>query len=255
MSNIDQHSCSPVQTQRGLTLVEILVALMISAFLIAGVIQLFIGSKQTYRGHDALSRIQENGRFVMDKMASDIRMAGYELPSSIPPPPPCTSFPAVPTTPPITPLTIPNSSSIQVQWFDPRPLPNTPLPNGCDPNPHPASRCNPASGVCFRNYSVICNGGGVPPCTGGGDNDFGDLILSSETSGGNQELIEGVANMRITNRVDSVRIDLLLVSMNRFLATQSQTVTFPPDNTGVPYTAPDNRLVQIFSTTVAIRNR
>ena len=250
MSNIDQHYRSPVQTQRGLTLVEILVALMISAFLIAGVIQLFIGSKQTYRGHDALSRIQENGRFVMDRMASDIRMSGYELPSSIPPPPPCTSFPAVPTTPPITPLTIPNSSSIQVQWFDPNPL-----PAGCDStNPSPASRCNPASGVCFRNYSVICNAGGVPPCTGGGDKDFGDLILNSETSGGNQELIEGIVDMRITNRVDSVRVDLLLVSMDRFLATQPQTVTFPPDNTGVPYTAPDNRLVQIFSTTVAIRN-
>jgi type IV pilus assembly protein PilW len=63
--------------QYGLSLVELLVALTISLFLIAGVIQLFIGSKQTYRFHESLSRIQENGRFALDALSRDIRMAGH----------------------------------------------------------------------------------------------------------------------------------------------------------------------------------
>ena len=63
--------------QRGLSLIEILVSLMISLFLIAGVIQLFISSKQTYRSYDALSRLQENGRFALEAMSRDVRMAGF----------------------------------------------------------------------------------------------------------------------------------------------------------------------------------
>lgn len=62
--------------QTGLTLVEILVALAISMLLLAGVTQLFVSSKQTYRANDALSQIQESGRFALDMLARDIRMAG-----------------------------------------------------------------------------------------------------------------------------------------------------------------------------------
>lgn len=65
------------RSQRGLSLVEIMVALVLSLILTAGVIQLFVGSKQTYRFHEGLSRIQENGRFALDLLAKDIRSAGY----------------------------------------------------------------------------------------------------------------------------------------------------------------------------------
>lgn len=223
MSNFYQHSSLFAHTQRGLTLVEILVALTISAFLIAGVIQLFVGSKQTYRGQDALSRIQENGRFALDTMARDIRMAGYAPFNT------ATLGPPVVTTNPV---------QVRVRWND---LGTGPL------------QCNPAdgSGICDRTYSVSCRGGETPPCTG---INMGDLMLQHELIGGSQSLIEGVADMRITSLANSVRIDLLLVSMDRFVATQDQTVIFPPGS-GISYTAPDRRLVQIFSTTVAVRNR
>ncbi len=242
MSNFYQHSSPCAHTQRGLTLVEILVALMISAFLIAGVIQLFIGSKQTYRGHDALSRIQENGRFALDSMARDIRMAGY---APFDPERPATLGPPVVSSNPV---------QIRVRWRDP----------GTGP-----LQCNPAdgSGICDRTYSMVCRGGETPPCTG---INMGDLMLRHELIGGNQSFIEGVADMQITcvgnnppctprgecpAGVCSVTIDLLLVSLDRFIATESQTVTFPPGaNPANNYTAPDRRLVQVFSTTVAIRN-
>lgn len=67
----------PRGVQSGLTLVEIMVAIVISLILTAGIIQLFLGTSQTYRFQEALSRIQENGRFAMEVMSRDIRMAGY----------------------------------------------------------------------------------------------------------------------------------------------------------------------------------
>lgn len=63
--------------QRGLTIVEILVALLVSLILIAGVIQIFVGTRQTYRFQDALSRVQENGRFAMETISRDARQAGF----------------------------------------------------------------------------------------------------------------------------------------------------------------------------------
>lgn len=62
--------------QNGVSLVEIMIAMVIGLILTAGIIQLFMGSKQTYRFHDALSRVQENARFAIDALNYDIRMAG-----------------------------------------------------------------------------------------------------------------------------------------------------------------------------------
>jgi type IV pilus assembly protein PilW len=54
--------------------------------------------------------------------------------------------------------------------------------------------------------------------------------------------------------VCSVRIDLLLASLEDNLVTIPQTIVFPAD-TGITITATDRRLYQGFSTTVGIRNR
>ncbi len=66
-----------LRRQKGLTLVEIMVALLIGLFLSAGMVQLFITSKSVYRTQEALSRIQENGRFVIGILARDLRMSGF----------------------------------------------------------------------------------------------------------------------------------------------------------------------------------
>ncbi|MEE9358350.1 MAG: hypothetical protein V3U62_08730, partial [Sedimenticolaceae bacterium] len=63
--------------QVGAGLVEIMVAIAIGLFLVAGIGQIFVSSKQTYRVTEASSRLQENGRFAMIIMAEDIRMAGF----------------------------------------------------------------------------------------------------------------------------------------------------------------------------------
>lgn len=63
--------------ERGMTLIEILVAMLIGAALLAGVISIFVNSKQTYRTQEAMSRLQENARFAMDFLARDIRVADF----------------------------------------------------------------------------------------------------------------------------------------------------------------------------------
>ena len=63
--------------QCGMSLVEVLVALVISLFLIAGIIQVYIADKSSYTFSESISRIQENGRFALDTMTQDLRMAGF----------------------------------------------------------------------------------------------------------------------------------------------------------------------------------
>ena len=65
------------RTQSGLSLVEILVALVISLFLLGGIVQVFLGNKTAYRFSDASARVQENGRFALDALATDLRGAGF----------------------------------------------------------------------------------------------------------------------------------------------------------------------------------
>lgn len=61
----------------GLALVEIMIALALGLMVIAALGQLYSGSRQSYRLSDALTRLDENGRFAVDFLANDIRMAGY----------------------------------------------------------------------------------------------------------------------------------------------------------------------------------
>ncbi len=63
--------------QTGMTLIEIMIALLIGAFLLGGVLQIFINTKQTNIMQENISRLQENGRFAMEFLSRDIRMAGY----------------------------------------------------------------------------------------------------------------------------------------------------------------------------------
>lgn len=76
MSKRMQHVQSRQRT-RGLTLIEVLVALALGLVLIAGATNLFIGSSQTFRVNESLSRMQEEARFALNRMQADVRGAGY----------------------------------------------------------------------------------------------------------------------------------------------------------------------------------
>lgn len=63
---------------KGFTIVEIMIAMTMGTFLMAGLIQVFQGSKKSYSLTEELSRLQENGRYAMDILARDMRMIGYQ---------------------------------------------------------------------------------------------------------------------------------------------------------------------------------
>lgn len=67
----------PIEKQGGLSLVELMVALVLGLLLSAGVVTIFITAKQDYQLQDAVSQVQENGRFGLEFLARDIRMAGF----------------------------------------------------------------------------------------------------------------------------------------------------------------------------------
>ncbi len=58
----------------GFSLIEMMVAIVIGMLLTAGIITLFAGTSRTNRVQDALARLQENGRYAMTRIDSDIRM-------------------------------------------------------------------------------------------------------------------------------------------------------------------------------------
>ena len=61
--------------QMGISLVEVLVALVISVFLLGGIVQVYMGNQTTFKFTNALAEIQENGRFALDSMSQDLRLA------------------------------------------------------------------------------------------------------------------------------------------------------------------------------------
>ncbi|WP_371233251.1 PilW family protein [Pseudomonas sp. QE6] len=65
-------------SQSGLSLVELMIAMLLGLLLIGGVLQVFLSSKQTFSSNTALSRVQENGRFAMTILTYDLRNAGYK---------------------------------------------------------------------------------------------------------------------------------------------------------------------------------
>lgn len=61
--------------QLGLTLIEVMIAITISLIMLAGVIQLFVSNKQSYRIQEGINSLQENGRFALQFVSSSLRMA------------------------------------------------------------------------------------------------------------------------------------------------------------------------------------
>lgn len=66
------------ETQRGVTIIELMIGLALGTFLLAGVIQIYVSSNQTYRANEALSRVQESGRFALDFIMPELRQAGFK---------------------------------------------------------------------------------------------------------------------------------------------------------------------------------
>ncbi len=254
-------NCSRIaSTQRGFTLVELMVAMTIGLFISAGVISLFVETKQSYRANDGMARVQENGRFAIEYLSRDVRQAGFrDIFGTIPPTWPATDsiqgWPGANTAPSAASLTsyTANTDVFRIQY-------DVPTPNSL---------------VTHTNTYYIAPGTSGEPGLQQRRVRVVTTATTTATTTTTAELVEGVYDMQIRYGLDTngdsqldsyastvtnwsqvvaVRIDLLLGSSENNLAEASMSLPFER-NDGTFFTATDRRIYQMFSTTIALRNR
>jgi len=63
--------------QKGVTLIELMIALALSMFVLLAVTTVYISTKRTYNYQETIVQLQENARYAITTLASDLREAGY----------------------------------------------------------------------------------------------------------------------------------------------------------------------------------
>lgn len=63
---------------KGLTLIELLIGLVICAMVVAGIYRLFVAQSRAYTVQDQVVEVQQNIRSAMEVMLRDLRMTAYD---------------------------------------------------------------------------------------------------------------------------------------------------------------------------------
>ena len=197
--------------QHGFTLIELMIAMLIGVFLMTGVIQIFISAKQAYRLQENLSRLQENGRFAMDMITKDIRMAGYVAYACLPVTTPPSAFAAADTTwcsnstgnkNCIGSTTVTNGNTVNTirtdvirsyQWSN-LVVANPPTAASCPPTAPPAVL--PATTTNQSEISYFIRGDDS-------NSKMPALFRFDSISGSSQERVEGIERMQILYGIDT----------------------------------------------------
>lgn len=66
-----------MRQQRGFSIVELMVSILIGLIILAGVVQVVITSKTSFIGQEEMSFIQENARYAVNVIGKDIQNAGH----------------------------------------------------------------------------------------------------------------------------------------------------------------------------------
>ena len=77
MTKQKKHQLKPSKNQLGVTLIELMVAMAVSSVIMLGISNIYLSTKKSYVVHDEFSRIQENGRYSMETLSTNIRNAGF----------------------------------------------------------------------------------------------------------------------------------------------------------------------------------
>jgi prepilin-type N-terminal cleavage/methylation domain-containing protein len=63
--------------QTGFTLTELMIAMVLGVILAGGVVNLFVVGQRSFRMDENVARMQDEGRFAINELMKDLRMAGY----------------------------------------------------------------------------------------------------------------------------------------------------------------------------------
>ncbi|MDG4559696.1 MAG: PilW family protein [Candidatus Competibacter sp.] len=278
--------------QGGFTLVEIMVALVLGLLVVNAVIQVFLGTQQSGRIQQAASRMQEDGRLVVDLMTRYIRLAGYVTnpwdkgDTAWAPARGERGFPA--SAPFAQGQVVSGGSnningmdSIRIRYQGSGGDPN----NAAIPGDGSITTCLGAAAAVNTLVDVTLSLTANDPADGR------SLQCTDNNTGDTQPLVAGLEGMQIWygvsqdqggvsgvdavgrlagattyltaaqvtaanlwNRVIGVQISLLVRSDQDRLASQPQTYTFPITN-NAPTTPADQRLRYVMGSTTSIRNQ
>jgi type IV pilus assembly protein PilW len=67
---------------RGFSLIELMVAMALGLLVSAGIVTAFSATSRSTKAQNALARVQENGRYAMTRLESDLRMYGAQFRSA-----------------------------------------------------------------------------------------------------------------------------------------------------------------------------
>ena len=73
-----------MRNQRGFSLVELLVVTVVMGLVVAATYTLYVSTQRTAVTSEEVVDVQQNLRFALDQIASDIRMAGFLVPEGTP---------------------------------------------------------------------------------------------------------------------------------------------------------------------------
>lgn len=65
------------RTQRGFTLIELMIAMVLGLIVAGGIVQVFVNGRQSYRVDQQVAKMQDEARFALDEIGRDLRMASY----------------------------------------------------------------------------------------------------------------------------------------------------------------------------------
>jgi type IV pilus assembly protein PilW len=78
MTLMDSFRTHIARGQRGVGMVEVMVAMVLGAMVVLGVIQVFTANRQTFRMQDGMAITQEAGTFAIDFIGRDLVRSGFD---------------------------------------------------------------------------------------------------------------------------------------------------------------------------------
>lgn len=70
--------------QKGISLIELMIAMVVSLVLVAGVSTVYMSSKRNYQARDQLSLMDESARVALNALSKHLEHAGYATPAKLP---------------------------------------------------------------------------------------------------------------------------------------------------------------------------
>ena len=77
MISLQKINSKILSRQRGVSMIELIIAMALGVFLLFALVEILINGKQSFGSANNLSRLQENGRIATDLIVSDLKRAGY----------------------------------------------------------------------------------------------------------------------------------------------------------------------------------